>query len=559
MKSKVLVFILLFLVACFTFGCSQANNSSGSSGSTDNDTTNDAVSSLTSLVISPSSVTLEVGSTQQFTATAYYSSQSTMKSVSPTWEVIGSIGTIDATGLFTATKEGTGTIEARYGENTTTLSSVEVLPIMTTGYVYDILLGQSLPISGATVVADNYFASSGSSGNYKIVSTSNQISSFHNGYLATTISSSNPTVNIPLYEVDYPNSFTYSKVSAHVVDSDGKPMEDAEVTVSIRATNKGYEYSCSSGYSALPNSSIDFQANLGIPDDETSASGYISVVYRIGTQWKGYIEQISLAKGVDLNIGNIVVSEKAASITGNLDAPFISSGYKSVELGIKKANGYGYSLASNCEILQGNKQYQLYAPASLVGEDYCVVGYVSQSGIGISVKHIENKNISVGSTITQDMSFMEPVMLSNPINSAEVSGVAPTLQWKKLSKDCIYFVILLSSSDDRQIFLTEDNKITVPKFTSSSNGEKYNLVNGGTYRWSVVSFSKYPGLDINNLDFNKLSLAVDSTNPTEYQSFKVSGSTALSNKSVENNSTRTFGNIIKRLRMFNSNRNNSFN
>jgi len=63
---------------------------------------------LASLTISPEVVALMTGDTQQFSII-----NSTTNSLS--WVVVGGIGTIDATGFFTATREGIGTVEARSG------------------------------------------------------------------------------------------------------------------------------------------------------------------------------------------------------------------------------------------------------------------------------------------------------------------------------------------------------------------------------------------------------------------------------------------------------------
>ncbi|MBN1598626.1 MAG: carbohydrate-binding protein, partial [Bacteroidales bacterium] len=63
---------------------------------------------LTSILVSPSNVTLEVGQTQQFTATGYDQNGNVM-SISPSWS-----GT-NSSGLFTATSAGTFTVTASQG------------------------------------------------------------------------------------------------------------------------------------------------------------------------------------------------------------------------------------------------------------------------------------------------------------------------------------------------------------------------------------------------------------------------------------------------------------
>jgi hypothetical protein len=79
---------------------------------------------LTGLNIFPSSASLEVGSTQSFAVTASYSDGTTSFPVA-SWSVTGEIGTIEAVGLnalFTATAEGSGSVEASYGGFTASAS-----------------------------------------------------------------------------------------------------------------------------------------------------------------------------------------------------------------------------------------------------------------------------------------------------------------------------------------------------------------------------------------------------------------------------------------------------
>jgi len=68
----------------------------------------------TTISISPTSATLHIGDTQQFSAsgTNYYGEP---VSFTPGWSVAGGIGSIDATGVFTATALGTGLVMATYG------------------------------------------------------------------------------------------------------------------------------------------------------------------------------------------------------------------------------------------------------------------------------------------------------------------------------------------------------------------------------------------------------------------------------------------------------------
>ncbi len=76
--------------------------------------------------IVPSSLTIQSGQTEWFTATVYDENNSVMNVV-PTWSVTGGIGTIDEYGMFAGTVAGNGTVVVAY-DNVSSSASVEVIP-----------------------------------------------------------------------------------------------------------------------------------------------------------------------------------------------------------------------------------------------------------------------------------------------------------------------------------------------------------------------------------------------------------------------------------------------
>lgn len=56
-----------------------------------------------------------IGTPRTFTATVFDSHSNTISNASVTWSVIGDVGTIDANGVFTPTKLGTGKVQAKNG------------------------------------------------------------------------------------------------------------------------------------------------------------------------------------------------------------------------------------------------------------------------------------------------------------------------------------------------------------------------------------------------------------------------------------------------------------
>ena len=83
---------------------------------------------ISSITVSPASATLTHGETQQFAATAYDGDNNTISGVSFTWTSSDtSVGTVDASGVFTAHKVGTTTISAAAGDAVGT-ATVTVAP-----------------------------------------------------------------------------------------------------------------------------------------------------------------------------------------------------------------------------------------------------------------------------------------------------------------------------------------------------------------------------------------------------------------------------------------------
>jgi PGF-pre-PGF domain-containing protein len=76
---------------------------------------------LASITVAPASITLDVGDVQQFSATAYDQTGTEMTGVRVAWTSSdGTVGTIDANGLFTARSPGSATITAANGTVTGT-------------------------------------------------------------------------------------------------------------------------------------------------------------------------------------------------------------------------------------------------------------------------------------------------------------------------------------------------------------------------------------------------------------------------------------------------------
>lgn len=79
------------------------------------------------LEISPREVEIVSGKKQQFSITAYQRSDA-VRVQQAEWRVIGDIGTVTPTGVFSATKEGRDKLHATAGEITTESGEITVVP-----------------------------------------------------------------------------------------------------------------------------------------------------------------------------------------------------------------------------------------------------------------------------------------------------------------------------------------------------------------------------------------------------------------------------------------------
>jgi len=109
-KRPSYLFIIIFQIVFISsmVGCGQGPKGVSPTTSTQN-------SSINNIIISPSSASLSIGANQQFSAKGYSTASASFISLSPTWEIIGNIGSISSTGIFTALSTGTGKVIAKSG------------------------------------------------------------------------------------------------------------------------------------------------------------------------------------------------------------------------------------------------------------------------------------------------------------------------------------------------------------------------------------------------------------------------------------------------------------
>lgn len=145
---------LLILVAGFFFwGC--GSTSSSSSGA------------LSSIAVFPASSYVAPGGSVSFTANGFYAN-GTAASISPSWSVTSSIGTISASGVFTAIATGSGYVVGEMDGKSANAAVLVTYTGYVSGYVLDV---QGLKKSNVYVyltMLPSFSATSNSSGQYTI-------------------------------------------------------------------------------------------------------------------------------------------------------------------------------------------------------------------------------------------------------------------------------------------------------------------------------------------------------------------------------------------------------
>ena len=487
---------LLVFVSLMVWGCGQGQQATNYGG----------------LEITPETANLTVGATQQFVVSGVVKSFSTGTS-SVTWAVIGGIGTIDATGLFTPTAEGTGTVEASMdsvvGRATVMISSGGALLAGKTvsGIVKNsYITGDN--ISSAVVTAGGKATMSGSDGTYLLSGvslTADAISAAVPSYIATTVQLTGETINIPMgYPVQsnyYSPPYETTTVKGRLVDGSGNPIGGSWDNVQRRIL-----FEEASG-SPWVSSDGTFSAGIAVPKSKSSISGYITVVYKESEGvYKSAIKEITLVRGVTLEVGDIVVSEPAAKVMGTITIP---SGHKliNIEGGIAFSsskmsiyNSYSGSSASTYN-------YTFYLPPTPIGKKYYILAY-GQKGDDWPYAHYTAKclldlNLSSGGTYTYDFTLPAEINCTYPSSGQTGVSATPRFEWISLGTDYVYLVLVGNGYGTKWWGFTAGTSLEYPSFPIGSGGEVSNLQNGQEY-YLTISGYKIQGLnlaDIKMADF----------------------------------------------------------
>ena len=488
---NLLMYLLVFVGLSslfFLFGCAQVHNCP------------EQVAQYTSLIVSPEVVSVSLGNYQQFSVNGLISASSTSSNIE--WAVSGSIGTIDATGLFLATTEGVGLIEARAGSlvGKATVEVTAATGRTITGNIIN--LGDNTSIPLALVLCGNKTTSANNQGSYTIrgiTSDADVISAAAINHTACSKQLLGDQTDISLTPSNYSyggsDLVDYAVVKGRILDGSLNPivaLSDGQLQINMPNSSYGAPLSDPNGrfsitVSALQNASV--------------INGYISIIYKKAAgDYRAICKEITVTKGVTCDVGDIIVNDPAAIISGTISVPsefaLWSIDFGINNLGVRRTITSIWS--SGYEYLWGRRDgnsYTLRLPATPSGLK-SFISVMARTGMysgDVIYKYVDDQNYASGSSYPIDVALPQGITINSPYCGQTGVSTAPKIEWSALDGDWVYSVYLGNQYGAKWIGYTMNNSINFPQFPVGSVGEIVNLIPGQEY-YLMIYANKCPGL-----------------------------------------------------------------
>lgn len=456
------------------------------------------------ILVTPEACSVSVGATQQFGVSGLSVKSASTNPTNISWQVLGGIGTIDAQGLFTATTEGQGTIEARIdtliGRSTVTVTGGKTvsgtikscyLDYNRLEYIYE-------DIASPAVVAGSVIGRGKNDGSYLLSglsSADNSISAAAINCLPATVCSSDEIVNVYLNSVfEQQQVSDATEVKGRLLDSNGNPITSV-TSLSFQAQTQN-----SSGGIYSLGADGAFSVQMSVPKVKSTGECFLSAVYEESPGvYKSFIKEITLTRGITYDVGAVTIDEPAVTITGNTAAPGGFSG-PTVCCGLE--NG----LFSNyCYIAYayGSNPYTLHVPPTPTGQKY-FLGASASGNNAMAEKYYHDLQFTAGGNYTYDFTISSALNITAPAPDQALGSVTPRFAWDSLGNDFIYIVMVNDYHGVIWTGYTKNNYIDYPFFPAGSGIEGCNFRNGNEYYLNMVAV-KIPGLNIADMKPDDLS------------------------------------------------------
>ncbi len=321
-KYHLLILSVVFLAATL-IGCGENNTSSSSK-------------TISSIAISPTTASIEVGATQVFSCVATYTDNST-GAIIPTWTITGEVGTIESiglNGLFTATQEGTGTVMSTSAgffsiAAMTVIATKEVSTVEVTPAYAALRVGQSQTFTGS---------GTNSSGDAVSILPTWTLTGDAVGTL--TSNGSVTTLAATATGEAYVNCASLEAIATAIVTVEGYFVEiTAEVDTYVDSSSPAANYSTSTSLIAAKTSSATYEAYLhfdisGVTPAIASVEAATLKLYATsasGTVNIGRISALSANWWVAGTIGTITWNTSKPTISNLIKTNTFSVGLSSIE------------------------------------------------------------------------------------------------------------------------------------------------------------------------------------------------------------------------------------
>ena len=501
---KKLLFVLFLFVIVFVVGCGQS--------------VENIVENSTELKISPESAELYVGQTQQFTISGMVLKSDT--SYPASWEVIGGIGTIDATGLFTATETGEGTIsvaiDGMKGSSDVVVTTRSVSGVVKEQNIYS--LDNMAPVAGASVRVGEKYVFTLSDGSYNIENYSSdekKISAWAQGYYPIVFDLESREMSLSLLYPDLINAPYYNTVSfinAKIVDKDGNHLQ-----VDSSQVKMAIEWGSQRSFSCDTNGVMSIEvSNYRNKDIHGSLNGFICLMVEQvdGTYKSGFKEFTVDVADTIIDVGEISLSLDALTVSGTISTV---EGVPFDEIAFGKFNYYynsiylfdSYNENPNFGEVDNNN-YLVRVPKLEAGNKFCFdfssYGYDYSHGHGLYIDKFKYLDDFSGLNNKYNVELLSPIVVISPVNNQTYSISTPRIEWESQGDGYCYLVIIAENNKPGMnfCFVTKNNYIDCPDFPEGSGAEKYNLQNGKTYGINISAFQSSKDINFSDISLKKM-------------------------------------------------------
>jgi len=446
------------------------------------------------LKVSPESVTLSIGDTQQFVISGLVKTSSA-STVEVTWRVFGGVGTIDATGFFRATDAGQGTVEARVGSLE---GRASVVVASSTGKVIrgkvKNIFASGEGISSAVVMAGGKVTTSLADGSYilsDVPISAETVSAAAPGFFPMSVSLSGETTDIPMgswFQAPYSFPSENTEIRGRVVDRFGNPVTSSTPEVWFEAV---FEEGGGFGGSSFLGTNGIFSDSISVPKNRSSVQGCIFAGYKDGDIYRAVVKEVTLVRGVTLEVGDIVVQDPAATITGTVSSPSGFSTYF-VEWGVMFSQSERSSVSSSWR----SNNYTFHVPAPPTGKKF-YVEVLATKGNDYMYYYLNDISVISGEVLTQNIVLPSGIEVVYPAIAQTGVSVTPKFEWTSAGEGFTYVVIVGDPKSWIKWWgLTMGTSLEYPSFPIGKGGEIANLKEGSEYYMAIAG---YKGLNIYGL------------------------------------------------------------